>query len=150
MNKSKFKPRVAAMPPPRLTDLIAPKPPTWLSKAARVEWRRLAPIAYNLGSLKVATLRSFGLLCEALGAEALARRAIEKEGLTITAGNGGQKAHPALKVAEAARKEAAGLLRDFGMRPVSSAIGFQAPDGGLEAIEDLDDRLVAWPDEPRR
>jgi len=131
---------------PDLTrELIAPKPPAWLSKSACVEWRRLSGLAYNLGKLRVETTRSFALLCEVLAQADAARQTIEAEGLTVAAGNGGTKAHPALRVGEAARKEAVRLLAQFGLSPASATpYPGEAPKGGLEAVAHLNDRFVDW------
>jgi len=43
--------------------------------------------------------------------------AIRSEGLTIEAGSGGRKAHPALQTLTAARRQAQTLLSLFGLMP---------------------------------
>lgn len=95
----------------------APPPPAHLSDRAAAEWRRLARVCVDLWTLTTADLRAFELLCNTLAMESEAREALAREGLTLAAGSGGRKAHPAVKVAESARNQAARLLADFGMTP---------------------------------
>lgn len=129
--------------PPRPSDLVAPKPPAWLSKGARVEWRRLAPVAFNLGSLKFADMRAFGLLCETLAQAEDARRTIARDGMTIAAGSGGRKAHPALRVLATAQAQAAKLMAEFGLTPAArSRARFDPPEDGWWTLADCDARLV--------
>lgn len=95
----------------------APMPPQSLSEGAKAEWKRLAPAAVGIGSLTAADLRAFELLCVTLATEAEARAVIDREGLTVVAGSGGRKAHPAVRLAETARAQAAQLLQAFGLTP---------------------------------
>jgi P27 family predicted phage terminase small subunit len=95
----------------------APVPPESLSQGAKAEWERLAPAAVGIGALTAADLRAFELLCVTLATEAEARAVIDREGLTIVAGTGGRKAHPAVRLAETARAQAAQLLTAFGLTP---------------------------------
>lgn len=95
----------------------APSPPAHLSERAAGEWRGLAPVAVRLGTLTQADLRGFELLCVTLAAEAEARATLEREGMTTATGGGGLKPHPAVRMAETARAQAARLLADFGLTP---------------------------------
>lgn len=95
----------------------APTPPAGLSEAAAAEWRRLAPSAVSIGTLTLADLRAFELLCETLAAEREARSTLQREGMSTSTGDGGRKPHPAVRVAESARRDAARLLADFGLTP---------------------------------
>ena len=95
----------------------APPPPDHLSGRARSEWMGLAPAAVGLGTLTGADLRALELLCEALAAEAEARAAGAREGLSVATAGGGRKPHPAVRIAEAARNQAHRLLSDFGLTP---------------------------------
>jgi phage terminase small subunit len=56
----------------------APKCPSWLSKEARREWRRLAPDLERLGLLTDADLAMFASYCSAVGKLAWAEREIKK------------------------------------------------------------------------
>lgn len=94
----------------------APPPPSHLSEAAKTEWKRLAPVVVNLGTLSRADLRGFELLCSILGTAADAEAVIKTEGMTF-ATSGGMRAHPACKLLETARAQAARLLEQFGLTP---------------------------------
>jgi P27 family predicted phage terminase small subunit len=94
-----------------------PQPPTDLSDVARSEWERLAAAAHEIGTLTAADLRAFRLLCETLATAAEAQGVIGREGMTLPTGSGGTRAHPATKVLETARAQAARLLAEFGMTP---------------------------------
>jgi P27 family predicted phage terminase small subunit len=67
------------------------------------------------------------LLAEAQATEREMVSVLEREGLTIAAGSGGRKAHPALRAGAAARTTAIRLLEAFGMPPASRQRVDQAP-----------------------
>ena len=102
-------------PAAKLTE--APPPPDHLSEHARSEWMKLAPAAVGLGTLTGADLRGFELLCDTLAVEAEARATLAREGYTTPTAGGGQKPHPAVRIAEAARNQAHRLLADYGLTP---------------------------------
>ncbi|BBK33770.1 P27 family predicted phage terminase small subunit [Stella humosa] len=95
----------------------APAAPAHLSDRAKVEWRKLAPVAVALGTLTLADLRAFELLAETLATEREARDTITREGMSTPTGDGGLKPHPAVRIMEAARNQACRLLDTFGMTP---------------------------------
>lgn len=95
----------------------APPPPDSLSSRAAVEWERVAPLVVSLGLLTASDLRAFELLAETLATEAQLRETLDREGLTISTGTGGSKAHPALRALSDARAQAARLLDAFGLSP---------------------------------
>jgi P27 family predicted phage terminase small subunit len=97
--------------------LRTPPPPASLSEGAAEEWKRLAPVATKLGTLTAADLRAFELCCEMLATERRARSVVDREGLAVPTADGGRKGHPAVKVMETARAQAARLLGDFGLVP---------------------------------
>lgn len=99
----------------RLTRAV--EPPAHLNERQASEWRALMPAVVALGTISRADLRAFELLCVTLAAETEAREAIQRDGMTIEAGSGGKKAHPALKAAETARMQAKQLLESFGLTP---------------------------------
>lgn len=105
----------------------APRLPRGMSKAAAAEWKSLMPMVIELGTISGADLRAFELLCVTLATATEAEETIKQEGLTVSAASGGTKAHPAIKVMECARSQAANLLRDFGLTPKSRA--YVAPAG---------------------
>jgi len=104
-----------ADPAARLVE--APKPPAHLSERAAVEWHRLAPAAVGLGTLSAADLRAFELLAETLATAEEARLTVAAEGYSTGTADGGRKPHPAVRVMETARAQAARLLDAFGLTP---------------------------------
>src|SRR4029453_7116368 len=71
----------------------------------------------ELGTLTSADLRALELLAEVLAAEAELRELLKSEGMTIPGAEGNTKAHPACKLLESTRNQAARLLADFGLTP---------------------------------
>jgi len=115
-----------------------PPIPQTLSKGGKDEWKRLAPKAYELGTLTDADTRSFELLCEILSTERQAMHIIQSEGLTIDAASGGKKANPAIKVMEAARSQATRLFESFGLTPKSRTNVDTNPPKKTNAFDDDD------------
>jgi P27 family predicted phage terminase small subunit len=110
----------------------APTPPPHLSPAAANEWKRLAPVVVDLGTLSRADLRGFELLCSILGTAADAEAVIKTEGMTFATA-GGMRAHPACKLLETARAQAARLLEQFGLTPKARNYVGQAKQAATEA-----------------
>lgn len=95
----------------------APPAPEHLTERARTEWDRLAPLIWEQQTLTASDLRGLELLCETLGTAQQAQETIATAGLTI-AGDGGRiRAHPAIKILEAARSQATRLLIEYGLTP---------------------------------
>lgn len=99
-----------------MSDKVPPAP-RHLSDLAKVEWKRLAPIAVRQGSLTIADGRAFELLCETLATEKRCRELVLVEGVSTRTADGGQKPHPAVRPMETARLQAARLLEKFGLTP---------------------------------
>ncbi|HLY57762.1 MAG TPA: phage terminase small subunit P27 family [Stellaceae bacterium] len=102
---------------PATPDSRPPKPPKTLSYDAKLEWRKLAPAAFKVGTLRAPDVRGFELLCETLARARRAQALIDAEGMTVSTGEGGMKTHPAVRILEVATAQAAQLLRDFGLTP---------------------------------
>ncbi|MDX1486591.1 MAG: phage terminase small subunit P27 family [Acidiferrobacterales bacterium] len=109
-----------------------PAPPKHLTDRAKKEWRRLAPIAHGNGYLGKSDLRAFELLAESLATESEMRELVVNEGVTVSGGSGGLKAHPALKAMETARNQATRLLIEFGLTPRSRGSVDPVPKDGQE------------------
>jgi P27 family predicted phage terminase small subunit len=62
-------------------------------------------------------MRALELLAEVLATEAELRELLKTEGTTILGAAGNSKAHPACKLLESTRNQAARLLADFGLTP---------------------------------
>jgi P27 family predicted phage terminase small subunit len=106
-------------PKPTALDRLktAPRAPATLSDRAKVEWGPLARACVELGVLTGADLRALELLAETLATEAELREILKTEGLTIAGAGENSKAHPACKLLESTRNQAARLLADFGLTP---------------------------------
>ena len=98
-----------------------PIPPDTLSEGAREEWKRIAPVIYELQTARIADLQALALLCEILADVKALQKTIQREGWTIEAGSGGRKCHPAAKELAGARRHAQRLLDLFGLVPGSQA-----------------------------
>ena len=115
--------------------LTAPPPaPATMRPDAIPHWQRVAAAAVGIGTLTAADLPMLELLVNTLAAEADARAALDRDGLTTAAGSGGTKKHPAAAIAETARGQAVALFREFGLSPRSRQGVDQAPSGGVNAF----------------
>jgi P27 family predicted phage terminase small subunit len=103
---------MTARRPPR-----RPSPPASLSTRAREEWRRLAPIAHQAGTLTARSAKAFEILVEVLATERQARELVATDGITVKTGRDGVKPHPAVRTMETARAHAAVLMRQFRLEP---------------------------------
>jgi len=106
---------------------VPPAPPARLSPAAAAEWRGLAAVLTDAGTITAADCRALELLAATLATEAEARAVVAVEGFTVPTGDGGAKPHPAVRIMETARGQAAALLRDFGLTPRARASVDPAP-----------------------
>lgn len=104
-----------------------PSPPVTLSSRARDEWARLAPIAHAAGTLSARSAKAFELLVETLATERQARQVVADEGVTVKTGQGGVKPHPAVRVMEQARAQAAAMMKAFRLEPPKTAAGNHPP-----------------------
>jgi len=96
----------------------APRPPSWLSKAAKAEWRNVATIMVERGHLTMADLGTLAAYCNAVGLLIDTTRQIEAEGIVIDTKNGPRK-HPAISVQGQARDQVRRLAAELGLTPIS-------------------------------
>jgi P27 family predicted phage terminase small subunit len=73
-----------------------PKPPAWLSRFARDEWRRVAGALARRGALTPEIEGLVCAYCSAIGTVREAEIILSKEGMTVEAQQGGVRAHPAI------------------------------------------------------
>jgi P27 family predicted phage terminase small subunit len=143
LRKDRNRPRSASERPAR-----CPRPPATLSKGGISEWQVLAPIAHQLGTLCVADVQAFSMLCETLATERTARETVAIQGMTVPTLDGGRKSHPAVKVMETARGQALRLFTEFGMTPRSRNYVTAAPmPAGGNAFDSIDAYLAEDPDD---
>ena len=139
LNQSEPKPKAAAIP----------RPPSFLSKDARLEWQRLAPKLHELNILTHIDRAAFTAYCEAWSTFKWANEEIGRStGLIIPVGGGetvtnkknGDKVtsrkpvsyttHPLLWVRNQAMQQMHKFLTEFGLSPASrSRIAADLPSG---------------------
>lgn len=103
-------------PKPRLT---APPCPSWLSREARGEWRRLAPELERLGLLTVLDAVAFASLCESWASWRRCEEIIEHEGAVVPGHRGVMRKHPLLSAANAYQQAVRAFCAEFGLTPAS-------------------------------
>lgn len=120
-----------------------PEPPPNLSEAAAAEWRALAPLLVEAGTLTPADLRALELLAATLADAASFAAAIERDGLLVTGAAGAKKSHPGLNALGQARAQARALLADFGLTPRSRGGVEVAPQGASGEPDPMDEFRMA-------
>lgn len=106
---------------------IPPKPPTWLSREAKAEWKRVVPGLSRLELLKEEDRASLAVYCETWATYVTALADVRKNGLTcenITIYKDGTESrrtvkNPALVVAETAAAQLRGMAQEFGLTPAA-------------------------------
>ncbi|MCZ2837150.1 phage terminase small subunit P27 family [Modestobacter sp. VKM Ac-2985] len=112
---------------------IAPKPPTWLSREAKAEWRRVVPGLQRLDLLKEEDRAVLSAYCETWSTFVEATRVVQREGLTIDAKQG-TLPHPAVGIARNAGRELRAFANQFGLSPSAElALGKVSDDGAEES-----------------
>lgn len=96
----------------------APAPPSWLSKEAKAEWRRVVPELERLGLLKAGDRSGLANYCETWATFVAATKRVQSEGLTVEIAQG-MVAHPAVAIARNAGKEIRSWCAEFGLTPSS-------------------------------
>ena len=96
-----------------------PSAPGWLSKAAKAEWRRVAPIIVtDRKTLTMADMAAFANYCCAVGQASDAQAIIKREGM-IAEGRSGPRKHPAVSILNDALTQARLYAAELGLTPVS-------------------------------
>lgn len=94
------------------------RPPVWLSRDAKGEWKRVLPLLIERRILTDADLATFASYCTAVGQMIEAQRIVRKEGMTFV-GASGPKKHPAVSIMHDAQTQARQLAAELGLTPVS-------------------------------
>lgn len=94
------------------------KAPSWMSKDAKAEWRRVFPIVRKRRILTTADLGSLENYCIALGTVREMERTLQAEG-HVFFGESGPKRHPAVAIQSDAMTRALRLASELGLTPVS-------------------------------
>ncbi|MEU9199008.1 phage terminase small subunit P27 family [Streptomyces sp. NPDC048332] len=127
------------LPPPAFRRL-PPKPPTWLSREAAAEWRRVVPGLQRLDLLKEEDRAMLAAYCETWSVFVTATRLVTLEGLTVQQitnrpdGSSTEKTvpNPAVAIARNAGRELRGFAAQFGLSPSSEQALARGADDGSE------------------
>lgn len=127
--------RPVAAPPPFKRS--APNPPTWLSREAKAEWRRVAPGLERLDLIKPEDRAAFSAYCEVWSRFVAATRDIAKNGLTVrnesTRKDGTTSVwwtkNPAVAVAEQAESRLLQYAAQFGLTSAAERNVSKRDDG---------------------
>lgn len=95
---------------------VVPKPPAEMSKEAKAEWKRVAPIlVLERKTLTIADLATLESYCASTGVVRQAQRILNLEGLVTLDG----KRHPAFGIMNAAQTTQRLCAAELGLTPVS-------------------------------
>ncbi len=109
---------------------IPPKPPAWLSPAARVVWDDLERELEAIGLTSSADGAALAILSTAIVTHAEACRLVDAEGVLVAGDRGRQMKHPALQVVRdpgAARQDTRPAVRPDPFGPVGPVGGPARP-----------------------
>lgn len=115
--------RPVAKPP--LFKRLAPTPPTWLSREAKAEWRRVVPGLTRLDLVKPEDRATLAAYCEVWSRWVAATRDVAKNGLVVrntSVRKDGTEStwftkNPAVAIAEQAETRLRQYANDFGLTP---------------------------------
>jgi P27 family predicted phage terminase small subunit len=106
--------RIVEAPPSFVRE--APQPPSWLSREARAEWRRVVPSLEALDILKPQDRAALSVYCECWSTFVAAVRQYRAEGMTLTNPDSGRiHTHPAVSIANAAARQFLRYAQEFGL-----------------------------------
>lgn len=101
-------------PPPKKK---CPTPPTWLTKHAKSEWRRVAPELHDRHLLHKDTLATLENYCIAVGQVRESEITMQEDGRHYVTEKGTIAVHPAFKIQAQAMREARLLAAELGLTP---------------------------------
>ncbi len=112
-------------PEPRVE---APNPPTWMSREAKAEWRRLAPELEALGLIAKIDRALLAGLCESWSTWVACEKVIREKGRTFETPNGYIQQRPEVAIGGRALKDLTRLGAEFGLSPrARSRLGVRPP-----------------------
>ena len=109
--------RVNDAEPPTVAAI--PEPPEFLGALARKEWERIAPQFHAMGILATVDAAALALYCQHFERWLQAEAKLKRHGLIAPTATGGAKQSPYLAIAQAAMRDMARLLAEFGATPSS-------------------------------
>lgn len=98
-------------------DITIPEAPHHLSKYARAEWNRMAPLLEAMGLISEEDRSAFAMYCQHYGRHVKAEYMIRKHGEIEKTTNGNIIQSPWVSISNTASREAHKLLSAFGMTP---------------------------------
>ncbi len=126
--------------PPPAFRRIPPRPPTWLSREAKAEWKRVLPGLSRLDLVKEEDRAALAAYCETWATWVEAIREVRKKGLTVentavrkdgTVSTWVTK-NPAVAVAEKASSQLRAWCHDFGLTPAGESHVSAAGGGNVD------------------
>lgn len=104
-----------------------PKPPNFLDKIAKNEWKRIAPVVFKVGILTEGDIAALAAYCESYSQWVTAVKAIQARApdnktpapLTFTTDTGYQQQIPEISIANNAKKQMLSFAKEFGLTPSS-------------------------------
>lgn len=106
--------RIITPPPNFIRE--APTPPSWLSREARAEWRRVVPGLERLDVLKPQDRAALSVYCECWSAFVAATRQYRVEGMTMVNPDSGRvHTHPCVAIANTAARQMLRYAQEFGL-----------------------------------
>lgn len=116
----------------------APDCPAWLPLPGIEEWKRLIPLMQGMGILSKVDLGVLASYCLAWGELVIAEQCVQKEGRTITAGNGAMTRHPQCTTIAQSIQQLRSLASELGLSPTArtrlGASGEKPPDALAELM----------------
>lgn len=94
-----------------------PKPPRYLSKPARREWKRAGALLKDAGLLSNLDQVAFGRFCQLVGRLAEAEEGLAAHGMLVKSPNGYPMQSPYLSIINTTSKQLVALCAEFGMTP---------------------------------
>lgn len=99
---------------------VAPNAPTWLSREAKAEWRRIVPGLTRLDLVKPEDRATLTAYCETWSTFVEATRTVQREGLTVENPQSGRvSVHPAVMVKDKAATQLRHYAAHFGLTPAA-------------------------------
>jgi P27 family predicted phage terminase small subunit len=122
--------------PPPAFKRLPPKPPTWMSREAKAEWRRVLPELSRLDLVKKEDRAALTTYCETWATYVDMLKAVREQGAVVkntSVRKDGTEStwwtkNPAVAVMEKASQQLRGWAQEFGLTP--SAEGRLVRDGG--------------------
>lgn len=96
-----------------------PRPPAWLGKDAKAEWRKVVPLLVERRILTDGDLGTVANYCNAIAIACRAQRELDASGLVFVTPSGQMKRNPAAGIVAEFSGLALRLAAELGLTPVS-------------------------------